>query len=98
MTPQAVRRSNNGNNSGLALSPTITANTTGNCTGLYVKYQAVAGTYRTQTLMAAASVYSVVLDDTAWDVGVHTLDLYDAANTKRGSILLTVCLHNAVVC
>ncbi|MDQ3107360.1 MAG: prepilin-type N-terminal cleavage/methylation domain-containing protein [Actinomycetota bacterium] len=99
VTPAAVKRANNGNNAGLAITPRVTANTTGNCSGLYVRYQAVAGVSQTQLLTGVGAVYSVSLTSNgAWDIGVHTLDLFDGANIKRGSLLLTVCAHNAVIC
>lgn len=99
VTPSAVRRANNGNNAALETSPTVSVNTAGDCTGAYVKYQAVAGTDRTQLLGGTSGVRSVGLTATGpWDIGVHSIDLFDGANTKRGSLLLTVCAHNASSC
>ena len=98
VTPSGIRRANNGNNSGIAVTPTIAVNTTGNCSGMYVKYEATAGTMRTQ-LMSGAAVSTVGITPAGpWDIGVHTIDIYDGANTKRGSLLLTVCAHNAATC
>ena len=98
VTPSAVMRANNGNNAGLAVSPTVSVNFTGSCDGLYLKYEATAGTTRTQ-LMSGLTIKTVGITAAGpWDIGVHTIDLYDGANTKRGSLLLTVCAHNAATC
>jgi hypothetical protein len=99
VTPSGIKRASNGNNAGLVSSPRVTVNTTGNCTGLHVKYEASTGVLRDQPLVAVGTVYSVSLTSSGpWDVGVHSLDIYDNGNTKRGSLLLTVCSHNAASC
>lgn len=98
VTPASARRANNGNSAGLAVTPKVAVNTTGTCTGMYIKYEATAGVTRTQ-FMSTGSVKTV--DITAagpWDIGVHTIDIYDNTNAKRGSLLLTVCAHNASSC
>lgn len=98
VTPSAVERSNNGNGS-LATSPVVTVNTSGVCVGLYVKYQAVAGVTLTKLLTNSNGVWSGTLSSSlSWDIGVHTLDLFDGGNVKRGSLLLTVCAKNASTC
>lgn len=98
VTPSAVKLQNAGNNSGLAATVTMSVNTTGNCAGLYVQYRAVSSTNRTQ-LFSGSSVKTLTLTSSGpWDIGVHTLNLYDAANVKRGSLLLTVCAHNSSTC
>jgi type IV pilus assembly protein PilV len=99
VSPTGVKRANNGNSAGLAVTTTVTVNTTGSCAGLYIKYQAVTGTWRTQQLVATGGVWRVNLTSTGpWDIGVHTIDIYDGANVKRGSLLLTICAHNASSC
>ena len=98
VTPSGVKRANNGSNAGLAVAPTVAVNTTGTCTGMYLKYEAVAGTERMQ-LMGGTSVKTVAITQTGpWDIGVHTITIYDGSNNKRGSLLLTVCAHNASSC
>jgi prepilin-type N-terminal cleavage/methylation domain-containing protein len=99
VTPAGVKLTNGNSNSALESTPTVWLNTTGPCSGLYVKYQAVFGTYRTQFLGGATSVKYVGITATGpWDIGVHGVDLYDGANVKRASLLLTVCAHNASSC
>ncbi len=98
VTPSSARRANNGVAAGLDVSPTVAVNTTGTCTGMHIKYEATAGVMRTQ-FMSGGSVKTVVITVAGpWDIGVHTINIYDGANTKRGSLLLTVCAHNAGTC
>ena len=98
VTPAAVKRANNGNNSGLEVTPVVAVNTTGTCAGMYLKYEATAGTERMQ-LMGGTSVKTVSITPTGpWDIGVHTITIYDGSNNKRGALLLTVCAHNASSC
>lgn len=98
VTPSAVRRANNGNSAGLAEQPYVAVNTVGTCDGMYIKYEATAGVPRLQ-LMSGSSVKTVgVTTDGPWDIGVHTIDIYDGTHAKRGSLLLTVCAHNASSC
>lgn len=98
VTPSSVRRANNGNSAGLALTPYVAVNTVGSCSGMYIKYEATAGVTRTQ-LMSGIAVKTVGINATGpWDIGVHTIDIYDGTHTRRGSLLLTVCAHNASSC
>jgi prepilin-type N-terminal cleavage/methylation domain-containing protein len=98
VTPAQVRMANNGNAS-LSSSPVVTVNTSGSCSALSISYEHKAGTpARTQALTGSGGVLKATVSSSGpWDVGVHAVDLY-AGTTKKGTVLLTVCAHNAGVC
>lgn len=98
VTPAQVRLANNGN-AALSSSPVVTVNTVGACSALSIVYEYKAGTApRTQSMSVSGGVSKAVVSSTGpWDVGVHPIDLY-AGTVKKGTILLTVCAHNAAVC
>ena len=101
VTPSAVRLANSGNGS-LETTPKVSVNTTGTCSGLYVKYQAALGTTATRPLNGSLTNPLVktadITSSVGWDLGVHTIGIYDASHVKRGSLLLTVCSHKADAC
>lgn len=98
VTPAQVRMANNGN-AALSSSPVVTVNTAGTCSTLTISYEHKAGTAaRTQALTGSGGVLKATMSSTGpWDVGVHAIDLYAGAD-KKGTMLLTVCAHNAAVC
>lgn len=99
VTPAAVKRSSGALTSGLEVSPNVTVNTTGDCTGLQVRYSPTTGINAVLPMTGSGGVYAATIAaGGAWDVGVHPLDLHDATGTKRASLLLTVCAHNAKQC
>ncbi|MEA3076233.1 MAG: hypothetical protein QOF60_1141 [Actinomycetota bacterium] len=101
VTPAKIKLSSNGATAGLSAAPTITVSTTGTCTTVRATYKKKAGAAdSTATLIASSGgSWSATLSTAGpWDVGVHSVDIFDGANVKQGTVLLTVCSKNAPSC
>lgn len=102
VTPSAVRLANNSSNASLSTTPKVSVNTTGTCSGLYVKYETASNTTVTKPMSGSLTNPLVktadVTSSNGWDLGVHTIGIYDSTHVKRGSLLLTVCSHKADTC
>jgi prepilin-type N-terminal cleavage/methylation domain-containing protein len=99
VTPAQVKLTSAGNNAELVVAPVVSLNTAGPCSDLSVSYTyRGGGPVRTQALSGSGGIVRATLIKTGpWDVGVHSLDVFEGV-TKKGSLLLTVCAHNASVC
>lgn len=100
ITPSAIKRNNNGSNATLSADAAVVVNTVGPCTGLHLTYQSQVGSTTTLAMTGSNGVWSALVDGThtGWDIGVHTIALYDGANVNQGGMTLTVCASNARVC
>jgi Tfp pilus assembly protein PilV len=101
VTPAKIKLSSNSANAGLSATPTITVSTTGTCTSVKASYKKKATSAATTATLIASSggSWSASLSTTGpWDVGVHSVDIFDSANVKQGTVLLTVCSKNAPSC
>lgn len=102
VTPSAVERSNNGNSAVLAATPIVSLNTSGTCLTFTIQFSPRQGVTRTLALIkGTGGVYSTPITNATtegWDVGQHAIDVYDSSSTKRATVILTVCEHNAASC
>jgi Tfp pilus assembly protein PilV len=101
VTPAKMKLASNSASAGLSATPTITVSTTGTCTSVRASYKKKATAAATSAALVASSggSWSAALSTTGpWDVGVHSVDIYDGANVKQGTVLLTVCSKNAPSC
>jgi prepilin-type N-terminal cleavage/methylation domain-containing protein len=101
ITPTSSGRSNNGNNAVLSQTPVVSLNTSGTCTSFTMKYSPRSGVVRTAGLSASGSLYSGPIGTATseqWDVGPHSIDIYDSINVRRASVVLTVCEKNTQSC
>ena len=100
LTPSAVKRLH-GVATVLASDVMVNVNTSGVCSGLQVRYSPLAGVLMSQFLTAASGgTWMGTMNGitTAWDTGVHHVDVLDGAGTVLGSLSVTVCVHNAKDC
>lgn len=101
VTPAKIKLASNGASAALSESPTITVNATGTCSSLSASYKKTSASAASTAMLIASGggVRSATLNtDGPWDVGVHSVDVYDATNVKRGTVLLTVCSKTAPTC
>ncbi|MBW3557342.1 MAG: fibronectin type III domain-containing protein [Actinobacteria bacterium] len=101
VTPAKIERKSANDGAGLVSNPIFSVNTSGSCSGLSIKYKPTMTTSRTLVLSSSSSgLFTGQLDGTttAWDVGPHTIELFDSLTVKRGQVVLTVCDRNARDC
>ena len=98
-TPSAVNKKNGASNK-LKEDIAISVNTSGSCSGLYIRFTP-QGTQVTQSMtQGSGGVWSTTIGATTydWDIGAKTVQAVDGANTVLASIALQICAHNAHSC
>jgi prepilin-type N-terminal cleavage/methylation domain-containing protein len=102
VSPTGTGRVNNGAKAVLAVIPLVSINTSGTCTTFTMKYSPTSGVQRTGSLgLGTGGVYSGQIptaNSDPWDVGQHSIDIYDSINVKRATVVLTVCEKNVSSC
>jgi len=101
VTPAKIERKSANDGAGLVSNPIFSVNTSGPCSGLSITYKPTQAT--SQTLVLSSSTNGLFTGQlagtsTAWDVGPHTIELFDILAVKRGQVVLTVCDRNARDC
>jgi Tfp pilus assembly protein PilV len=97
-TPSAVDRKNGSSNQ-LKTSVVVSVNTTGTCTGLFIRLTPQT-TQLTQNLaQGSGGVWSTTIDANAydWNIGQKTVQVVDGANVLA-SIALQICAYDAKAC
>lgn len=101
VTPAKIERKSANDGAALVSNPIFSVNTSGPCTGLLITYKPTPTTGQTLLLSASTSglfTGQLAGTSTAWDVGPHTIELFDGLTVKRGQVVLTVCDRNARDC
>ncbi|MDP9441201.1 MAG: fibronectin type III domain-containing protein, partial [Actinomycetota bacterium] len=101
VTPSKVERKAANAGATLESDPVFSVNTSGPCSGLRIVYRPTVTTSQSLVLAAASGglfTGQLAGTTTPWDVGTHTIELFDSASTKRGQVVLTVCDRNARDC
>jgi prepilin-type N-terminal cleavage/methylation domain-containing protein len=98
-TPSAVKKKSASSNQ-LKESVLVTVNTTGACSGLFIRVTPQT-TQMTQSMtQGSGGVWSTTIAATAynWDVGAKTVHVVAGTNDVLASIALQICAHNAGSC
>lgn len=100
VTPSKIERKAANEGAALSSNPVFSVNTSGPCSGLRIVYRPTATTSQSLVLSSSGGLFTGQLlgTSTAWDVGPHTIELFDSASTKRGQVVLTVCDRSARDC
>lgn len=101
VTPAKIERKAANDGAALVSNPIFSVNTSGPCSGLSITYKPTMTTSRTLVLSSSTSglfTGQLAGTTTPWDVGPHTIELFDILLTKRGQVVLTVCDRNSRDC
>jgi hypothetical protein len=100
ITPSAVTRYS-ATSTLLGISPLVSVNTTGPCSGLRLTYAPTSTTTGTASLSnIAGGLWLGTVDgvNTAWDTGSHQLTVLDVNNVTLGTLTLAICAQTARTC
>jgi len=102
ITPGAIKRKNSSSTvltQDAAVSVNTNASTT--CTGLRLVFSPTAAVSTTVYLVqTSGGLWTATVDgqSTSWDTGTHLITIRDNTTPSLGSLTLTACVHNAVIC
>lgn len=98
-TPSAVNKKNGSSNQ-LKNNVVVSVNTTGTCSGLFLRLTPQATQMTQNMTQGGGGVWSTTISASAynWDIGQKTVQVVDGSNAVLASIALQICAHNAKNC